>query len=101
MIGGSSGDQATGLAVDSSGNAYIAGTTSSLDFPVTTGAYQVSYAGASYYTNGFVLKLSPDAANLTFATYLGGSEESDSISALKLDSQQYLCGRRDFIVGFS
>ena len=93
VIGGSSGDDATGLAVDSSGNAYIAGRTSSVDFPVTTGAYQVSYAGASYYTNGFVLKLSPDAANLIFATYLGGSE-SDSISALKLDSQNniYVAG---------
>ncbi|HXR77419.1 MAG TPA: SBBP repeat-containing protein [Bryobacteraceae bacterium] len=93
VIGGSGGDDAAGLAVDSDGSAYIAGTTTSVDFPVTSGAYQVSYSGFANYPNGFVLKLAPDASNLIFATYLGGSQ-SDSISALSLDAQKniYVAG---------
>jgi hypothetical protein len=39
-LGGSAGDNASGILVDSSGNAYVIGTTSSTDFPVTPGAFQ-------------------------------------------------------------
>jgi hypothetical protein len=84
VIGGSSGDDATGLAVDSSGNAYIAGKTTSVDFPTTSGAYQPN-AGSSNPLKGFVLELSPDGSSLEFSTYLGGSG-SESIAALALDN---------------
>jgi hypothetical protein len=39
-LGGSSADFGSGIAVDSSGAAYVVGATVSLDFPTTTGAYQ-------------------------------------------------------------
>ncbi len=69
-FGGTSGnDQANSIAVDSTGNTYVAGATSSADFPVF-GAYQPAMAG---YTNAFLTKFSSDGSSLVFSTYLGGS----------------------------
>lgn len=42
LLGGSGGDSATGVAIDSSGNAYITGRTSSTDFPTSSGALQAA-----------------------------------------------------------
>jgi len=65
-LGGSFSDFLSGLAVDSAGNAYVAGSTSSSDFPHTT----VLGSDASNVT--FVSKLSPDGATLLFSTLLQG-----------------------------
>ena len=69
-VGGSGSDRAYGIARDGTGNIYIVGTTSSTDFPVTTGAYQTSNAGQ---TDAFIAKLNPAASALLYSTYLGGS----------------------------
>jgi hypothetical protein len=62
-------DAATGgIAVDAAGNAYVAGNTDSLDFPVTPGAFQTTLQGA---INAFVTKFSP-TGTLVYSTYLGG-----------------------------
>ncbi len=53
-VGGGSAEQAIGVAVDQIGDAYVAGQTTSLDFPVTTSAYQPSIKGTS--SNLFVSK---------------------------------------------
>ena len=45
-LGGISFDEGLGIAVDSSGNAYVTGDTTSADFPTTTGAFQASAGGA-------------------------------------------------------
>ncbi len=70
-VGGSGDDEALGIAVDDSGHAYVVGSTSSLDFPTTDGAFQRSFAGGN--TDGFVTKLNADGSALAFSTYLGGS----------------------------
>jgi hypothetical protein len=70
-VGGSGDDEALGMAIDDSGHAYIVGSTSSLDFPTTEGAFQRSFAGGN--TDAFVTKLSADGSALAFSTYLGGS----------------------------
>jgi hypothetical protein len=56
FLGGSGNDSASGLAVDAAGNIYIAGSTSSDDFPVTPGAFQRHLGGG---TDAFVLKIGP------------------------------------------
>jgi len=62
-------DRGRGIAVDSSGNAYVTGNTTSTDFTTTTGAFQAVNSGG---TDAFVVKLNA-AGTLTFSTYLGGS----------------------------
>ena len=77
-FGGSNFDQAYALAIDAAGSLYVAGTTFSQDFPVTSGAFQSASAG-SY--DAFVAKLSPGGASLVYATYLGGGG-SDAATTL-------------------
>jgi hypothetical protein len=69
-FGGSKGDHTNDAAVDSSGNIYITGYTSSTDFPLKN-AFQKKWAGV---VDGFVTKLSP-AGNIIYSTYLGGSSD--------------------------
>ncbi len=70
FLGGGNLDRATGIAVDSSGDAYLSGYTSSTDFPTTSGAFQVTNAGN---TDAFLTKLDPTGTALVYSTYLGGS----------------------------
>lgn len=67
-LGGSADDLAAGIAVDSSGDAYVTGSTDSLDFPIQH-AFQSSNAGG---TDTFVTKLNPQGT-LSYSTYLGGA----------------------------
>ncbi len=68
------GDEASGIAVDASGHAYVAGATYSTDFPVTSGAFQtVNKAAANDESNAFVTKLNTTGSALDYSTYLGGS----------------------------
>ncbi len=82
-LGGSGMDVGNGIAVDSSGNAYVTGKTESTDFP-TQNAYQGRYGGGTY--DAFVTKLSPEGNSLVYSTYLGGSGE-DRGYGIAVDSQ--------------
>jgi uncharacterized protein (TIGR03437 family) len=90
ILGGSYFDDAAAIAVDASGNPYIAGTTGSTDFPVTPGAFQPGLKG---FQNIFLTKLNPSGTQLIYSTLLGGSE-SDALSAIAIDSagSTYLAG---------
>ena len=77
-----SGVESSGIAVDSSGNVYVAGRTSSMDFPVMN-AVLPNYGGGDY--DGFVSELSADGSTLLYSTYLGG-EANDSAHAIAVDS---------------
>ena len=83
FLGGNSVDQGSALAVDSSGDAYVAGTTSSTNFPTTKGADQTSFAGGQ--TDAFVAKLNSTGDSLAYSTYLGGAG-SDTAHAIAVDS---------------
>lgn len=69
LLGGGGDDFGSGIAADSQGNAYITGTTASVDFPTLNPA-QHSLAGPQ---DAFVAKLNPSASELIYSTYLGGN----------------------------
>jgi hypothetical protein len=71
-LGGSSDDEGFGIAIDTSGRAYVTGVTKSIDFP-TAGALQAANAGDN---DGFVTVLTPSGTALHYSTYIGG-ENSD------------------------
>jgi hypothetical protein len=81
-LGGSGEDGGSAIAVDSSGNAYVTGLTSSRNFP-TANAVQASYGGGMY--DAFVTKLNAAGSALVYSTYLGGSDE-DGGSGIAVDS---------------
>lgn len=68
-LGGSSADYAEGIGVDVSGNAVVAGSTQSVDFP-TVNPLQAVYAGGS---DTIVAKFNATGSSLIYSTYLGGS----------------------------
>ncbi len=68
-LGGSSGDQSLGIAVDSAGNAYVTGSTGSSNFP-TANAKQPALASSA---DAFVTKLNAAGSALVYSTYLGGN----------------------------
>ena len=81
-LGGSGPDVGSGIVVDSSGAAYVVGTTSSTNFPTTANAYQSAYAGNG---DAFIAKLSPTGSALVYSSYLGGTG-ADFGQAIALDS---------------
>jgi uncharacterized protein (TIGR03437 family) len=103
-IGGSGDESAASVAVDSSGNAYVTGSTNSQDFPTTAGALQPKSPGPpcppinpqgpppAQCNHGFVSKLSPDG-QLVYSTYLGGSG-ADNSDAIAVDGagEAYVAG---------
>jgi hypothetical protein len=73
-LGGSSDDTGYGIAVDSSGSAYVTGSTASADFPVMNPLISGTYSGGTFHgpTDAFVTKLSSDGKSTVYSTYLGG-----------------------------
>ena len=72
-LGGSIYDIANGIAIDGSGNAYVAGWTQSSDFPTTAGAYSTSFPGGDEAIDGFVTEINPTGTAIVSSTLLGGS----------------------------
>ena len=79
-LGGNGTDQATGLALDGTGNVYITGYTDSADFPLAAPASLPTTAN-----HAFVAKLDSTGSNLVYADYIGGSGDDYGV-ALVLDS---------------
>jgi hypothetical protein len=89
-LGGSGGDQAVGIAVDTTGNAYVTGVTFSSDFPATPGAFQTHNRG----DDGFVSKLNATGSALAYSTYVGGSGEDQGIGiAVDSSGSAYVTGQ--------
>ncbi|MBS1872221.1 MAG: SBBP repeat-containing protein [Acidobacteria bacterium] len=79
VVGGSALEAGYAIAIDASGAAYVAGETTSTDFPTTPGAYRRTGGPA------FAFKLSPDATTLAYSTYL----DAGSAFAVTADSAGY------------
>ena len=84
LLGGSGTDRGSGVAIDTAGNAYISGYTSSVDFP-TENAFQNSFGGSF---DAFVTRIDTNqsgANSLVFCSYLGGTAD-DKGYGIALDS---------------
>ncbi len=102
-LGGSASDApigSTSIAVDDLGNAYIAGSTVSLDFPTTSGAFDTThnpFGGNAGYSDAFVVKVNATGSELIYATYLGGSIQANSFGTdIAVDGQGNV-----YVVGFT
>jgi uncharacterized protein (TIGR03437 family) len=83
-------DTGNAIALDPSGNIYIAGTTTSNDFPLSKALIsQPSTSGT-----GFIVKLSNDGSTILYSTYFGGTLGMTSITSLATDTNGnlYLTG---------
>jgi hypothetical protein len=87
-LGGSESEFGVGIAVDSAGNAYIAGDTNSSNFP-TVNPIQATFGGGGSGNfapaDAFVTKINAAGTALTYSTYLGGSDH-DFGGGIALDS---------------
>lgn len=91
-LGGSGGDGGNSIAVDSAGNAYVAGNTNSIDFPAANPLQSINAGNIDI----FVAKLNPTGSALIYSTYFGGSE-NDFNPAIAVDSagNAYVTGFTD------
>lgn len=102
-LGGASsgGERSRALTVDSVGQAYVLGTTSSPDFPTTPGAFDTDF---DEFSDAFISKFSAHGARLIYSTYLGGGDKNvsfgnDSGGDITVDSEgnAYVTGSTDAI----
>lgn len=84
FLGGSGDDSSTSIEIDSQRNIYIAGITSSSDFPITSNAFQ---SGKMGNRDGFITKFNSNGSNILYSSYLGGGAD-DSIMDLELLPEQ-------------
>ena len=81
-LGGTVGETGFGIAVDVSGNAYVTGTTTSLNFPTLN---PIQTANNNVGGDVFVTKLNSQGSDLIYSTYLGGSS-ADTGNSIAIDS---------------
>jgi len=91
-FGGSGQDRVFGMALDSQGNIYLAGDTTSTNFPITANAFLSMNQGQG---DAFVSKLTPGAAALVYSTFLGGAA-ADQATSIALDSKN-----NAYVTGFT
>ena len=82
-----------GITVDSQGNAFVVGTTSSNNFPVTAGVFQETKGGLN---DVFVTKLNPSGSALLYSTFIGGDVSDTPFGiAVRPDGRAHVVGRTD------
>jgi hypothetical protein len=97
-LGGTGDDIATALAVDTAGNAFVTGTSTSIDFPTAAGSYDQACGTDGNCNSGntdiFLAKLNPAGTALVYSTYIGGNSR-DSVSQVLVDGSgnAYLVGQ--------
>lgn len=100
MFGGLGRDVANGVALDANGNAYVVGSASSTNFPVTTNNISGFLTATNnsqknrYYSDAFIIAFNPDASALLYSAYLGGYLEDDG-NAIAVDplGNAYIAGQ--------
>ena len=102
LLGGTGGEFFLTPTLDSKGNIFIVGHTTSSDFPISSDALQSRDPKQSRNGDGMLAVLSPDGSKLVYATFIGGSGDDLIRSvAIGLNGEVYLVGNtssRDFPV---
>ena len=93
FLGGNGGDSGWAVAVDSAGEAYVTGRTTSTNFP-TVNPFQATNQGGYFGYDVFVSELNAAGSALVSSSYLGGSED-DAVAGIGLDSSgnAYVAGQ--------
>ncbi len=100
-VGGSDADSGTSIALDSSNNVYVAGSTRSANFPVAATSFQSGFGGGTCHQgtrpcdDGFIAKLAPGGSKLIYSTYIGGNQD-DTVFGLAVDANG-----NAFVTGFT
>ena len=90
FLGGASSDEGLAIAIDSSGNAYVTGTTHSNNFNTLAPLQTINRGGKD---DAFITKISASGSELVYSTYLGGSgEDSGRGIAVNLQGEAYVAG---------
>jgi hypothetical protein len=87
--GGSNGNEALGLAVDSTGAAYVTGLTCSADFPSTAGNFGILPTNAMALADcdsAFVFKIDPTGSTLVYSDFIGGTQVFSAGSNVAVDA---------------
>ena len=95
-LGGAGIDVANCIAVDQSGNAYVTGRTTSVDFPTTPGALQPALSVRKYSLDyaAFITKVNSDGSQLAYSTFLGDLSMGNGI-AVDASGNAYVTGQAD------
>ncbi len=83
-LGGNGDDGARGIALDPAGNVYIAGITSSTNFPIKNALQTVNRGGKRFLSDGFVTKVNAAGNALVYSTYLGGTGD-EAVGSIAVD----------------
>jgi len=90
FLGGNNSDRGRGVALDSEGNVYVTGRSSSTNFPATAGAFSNALNGTS--SDAFICKFDPDLTNLLAGTLFGGSHGDGGYAITVEPSGVYVAG---------
>ncbi len=94
FLGSQGSDSGSGIAIDSTGNAYLTGFTSGANFPTTPGAFDTTSDGVN--ADVFITKLNSSGSALIYSTFVGGNGNADRANGIALDTMGNV-----FIAGFS
>jgi hypothetical protein len=96
LLGGCDNDESRGITIDSAGNVYITGWTSSSNFPTTPNAFDSTFnIGLDNSSDAFVSKIDATGSTLIYSTFLGGCRRECSHS-IKVDN-----GGNAYITGWT
>jgi len=93
-LGGTGADTSVGIAVDAATNVYIAGTTTSTNFPTSTSAFQATPVSPGN-PHTFVSELSANGATLLYSSYFSGNQ-TDTAKGMTLDNKGFV-----FVIGIT